>query len=157
MPLLFKNAMQKGRISTDGMAPVLLLSRSAAMSDTILHRESVLDTTPTTTPYAGDLHPEVKKRLAGHEQLVNSICALVRQEARDRGLALSTIDIRPAWSHESDEQTGVIIDVEVKATTDERFSYWDGVSERTHQLDASLSPEEKQFLNDDVSLVVSRS
>ena len=59
--------------------------------------------------------------------------------------------------HESDEQTGIVIDVEVKATAAERFFYWDAVCERLHQLEASLSPEEQRFLNDDIAFIVSRS
>jgi len=93
----------------------------------------------------------------GHEKLAQTICALARKEAQAHGLALLKIDIRPAWSHESNPQTGVVIDVEVKATAAERFSYWDTVCERLHQLEASLSPEEQRFLNDDIAFIVSRS
>jgi hypothetical protein len=101
--------------------------------------------------------PEVSKRLKGHEQLVQNICVLASQEAHSRGLTLYKVDIRPAWSHESDEQTGIVIDVEIKATADERFAYWDAVCERVSQLEASLSPEEQRFLNDEIFLTVSRS
>jgi hypothetical protein len=101
--------------------------------------------------------PEVSKRLKGHEQLVQDICVLARQEARRRGLTLYKMDIRPAWSHESDEQTGIIIDLEVKATANERFAYWDAVCEQVSQLEASLSPEDQRFLGDDIALLVSRN
>ena len=93
----------------------------------------------------------------GHEKLAQTIGSLARKEAQAHGLALLKIDIRPAWSHESNEQTGIVIDVKVKATAPERFSYWDAVCERLHQLEASLSPEEQRFLNDDIALIVSRS
>jgi len=101
--------------------------------------------------------PEVSRRLKGYEQLVQSIYVLASQEARRHGLTLYKIDIRPAWSHESDEHTGVVIDLEVKATADERFAYWDAVCERVSQLEAALSPEEQRFLGDDMALLVSRS
>lgn len=101
--------------------------------------------------------PEVSRRLKGYEQLVQSIYVLASQEAHRHGLTLYKIDIRPAWSHESDEHTGVVIDLEVKATADERFAYWDAVCERVSQLEAALSPDEQRFLSDDMALLVSRS
>jgi hypothetical protein len=36
----------------------------------------------------------------------------------------------PAWSHEYDEHNGVVIDIEIKADPDKRFSYWDALSEQ---------------------------
>ena len=58
---------------------------------------------------------------------------------------------------EYEERTGVVIDVEIKATTDERFSYWDAVCERLNELEESVPPEERCFLNDEVSFIVNRS
>jgi hypothetical protein len=127
------------------------------MSETILRIESVLEKTAPPTPEGAFLAPEVRRRLAGHEQLVHRICALARQEAQDRGLVLRKMEVRPAWSHEADEHSGVVIDVELKATADERFSYWDAICERILQFETSLSQEEQRFLDDEISLVVSRS
>jgi hypothetical protein len=118
-----------------------------SMADVITTKDSHLASLPTTL-----FTPD-----QGHEKLAQTIGVLARKEAQAHELALLKIDIRPAWSHESNEQTGIVIDVEVKATASERFSYWDVVCERLHQLEASLSPEEQRFLNDDIALIVSRS
>jgi hypothetical protein len=88
---------------------------------------------------------------------VQAVCSLATAEAQARGLALHHIDVRPAWSHEYDEHTGVVIAAEVKATTDEQFSYWDAVGERLDQLGDALSPEEWSFLITEISFVVSQS
>jgi hypothetical protein len=100
---------------------------------------------------------EATRRLHGYERIVQEVCSLAKDEARARGLALLRIDVRPAWSHEYDERTGVVIDAEIQATADERFSYWDAVCERLNELEDSLPPEERRFLNDEVSFVVNRS
>jgi len=101
--------------------------------------------------------PEAARRLSGHESTVQAVCSLAKEEAQARGLSLLKIEVRPAWSHEYDERTGIVIDVEIRASSDERFSYWDAVCERLNELAESVSPEERCFLNDEVSLVVSRS
>jgi hypothetical protein len=100
---------------------------------------------------------EATRRLRGHERIVKEVCSFAKEEAQTRGLALLHIDVRPAWSHEYDERTGVVIDAEIQATADERFSYWDAVCERLNELEDSLPPEERRFLNDEVSFVVNRS
>lgn len=51
--------------------------------------------------------PEAARRFSSHESLEQEVCALVKEEAQTRGLALLRIDVRPAWSHEYDEHTGV--------------------------------------------------
>lgn len=101
--------------------------------------------------------PEAVQRLHGHESIAQQVCSLAKEEAQARGLALLQIDVRPAWSHEYDEHTGVVIDVEIKATSDERFSYWDAVCERLNKLAESVPPEERCFLNDEVFLIINRS
>jgi hypothetical protein len=98
--------------------------------------------------------PEAAQRFRGHERTVQEVCSLAKEEAQARGLTLLQIEVRPAWSHEYEERTGVVIDVEIKATTDERFSYWDAVCERISQWEDSLPPEEQRFLQDQTFLVV---
>jgi len=100
---------------------------------------------------------EVRQRLKGHESLADIICMLASQVAEAQGLALRTINIRPAWSHEYNERTGLVIDVAIKATADERFVYWDTVCERINELEATLTPEEQRFLNDEIFFLVNRS
>ena len=101
--------------------------------------------------------PKAAERSRGHEKIVHEVCSLAKEEAQTRGLTLLCIDVRPAWSHEYEERTGIVIDVEIRASSDERFSYWDAVCERLNQLEDSLLPEEQRFLQDEVSLVVNRS
>jgi hypothetical protein len=91
------------------------------------------------------------------EKLANTICTLSTQEAKTRGLVLRKIEIRPAWAYESDQQSEIVIDVEIQSTADEQFAYWDAVYERIHQLEATLSQEEQRFLNDAVFFIVNRS
>src|SRR5713101_1322312 len=86
--------------------------------------------------------PEAVERLKGHERIVQEVCSLAKEEAQARGLSILRIDVRPAWSHEYDERTGIVIDVEIRASSDERFSYWDAVCERLNELEESLPLEE---------------
>ena len=100
--------------------------------------------------------PDAAQRFRGHEGIVHQICSLVQEEAQARGLALLQIDVRPAWSHEYDERTGIVIDMEIRASSDERFSYWDAVCNRISDLEDLLPLKEKRFLQDQVSCVVNR-
>lgn len=97
---------------------------------------------------------DAAQRIKDHEKIVREVCSLAREEAQARGLALLRIDVRPAWSHEYEERTGIVIDVEIRASSDERFSYWDAVCERLSLLQDSLPPEEQRFLQDQAFLVV---
>lgn len=97
---------------------------------------------------------DAAQRIKGHEKIVREVCSLAREEAQASGLALLRIDVRPAWSHEYEERTGIVIDVEIRASSDERFSYWDAVCERLSLLEDSLPPEEQRFLQDQAFLVV---
>ena len=132
---------------------VVSLTLSAQWTSTTENAGVITLSTATIQP----MSLEVRRRLRGHEHLVQTICALTRYQAAVRGLMLRTIGLRPAWSHESDEQTGIVIDIEVKATVDDRCAYVDAVCEQIHQLEASLSPEDQHFLNDEIFLIVSRS
>jgi len=76
------------------------------------------------------IDPEAARRFSDHERIVQEVCSLAKEEAQARGLTLLRIEVRPAWSHEYDERTGIVIDVEIRASSDERFSYWDTVCER---------------------------
>ncbi len=103
------------------------------------------------------ISPEARRRFKGHEKLVHTIWTLSTQEAKTRGLALRKIEIRPAWAYESDQQSEIVIDVEIQSTADEQFAYWDAVYERIHQLEAILAPEEQRFLNEAIFFLVNRS
>jgi len=106
---------------------------------------------------AETIAPEAARCFRGHERIVQEVCSLAKEETQARGLVLLHIDVRPAWSHEYDERTGIVIDVEIRASSDERFSYWDAVCERLNELEETLSPEDRCFLNNEVSFIVNRS
>ena len=112
----------------------------------------------TTSPYLmiEITFPEAVRRFSGHESAIQAVCSLAQEEAQARGLALLQIDVRPAWSHEYDERTGIVIDMEIRASSDERFSYWDAVCNRISDLEDLLPLKEKRFLQDQVSCVVNR-
>jgi hypothetical protein len=99
---------------------------------------------------------EAARRLKGHEKLLDEILLLAEQEAAGRGISLLEIDVLPAWSHEFDERTGVVVHTEVRATDEQRFSLWEAISERIDSLYDAVDPEEKNFLTDAVSVVVDR-
>ena len=62
----------------------------------------------------------------------------------------------PAWSHEYEERTGIVIEAEIEGSTDQRFSLWDTVCEQISKLQESLPKKESRFLSEDISFVVSR-
>ncbi len=136
--------------------PMLKDSHLASGQATLLtpDEETSRGLSPTLTE---TIAPEAARRLGGHESTVQAVCSLAKEEAQARGLSLLKIEVRPAWSHEYDERTGIVIDVEIRASSDERFSYWDAVCERLNELAESVSPEERCFLNDEVSFIVNRS
>ncbi len=100
---------------------------------------------------------ESSRRLRGHEKLLENLLFVAEQEAAARGISLLKIDVLPAWSHEYDEKTGVVVHAEVRATDEQRFSLWEAISERIDSLYDKVTPKEKKFLTDDVSVLVDRA
>ena len=109
----------------------------------------------------GKIQPELSdesvRRLEGHEKLLENLVFVAEQEAAARGISLLKIDVLPAWSHEYDEKTGVVVHAEVRATDEQRFSLWEAISDRIDSLHDTLDSEEKDFLTDEVSVVVDRA
>ena len=97
---------------------------------------------------------ESARRLRGHEKLLENLVFVAEQEASARGISLLKIDVLPAWSHEYEERSGVVIQVEVRATDEQRFGFWEGMSERMDSLQDTLAPEENDFLTDEISVIV---
>ena len=81
---------------------------------------------------------EAKKRLAGHEILARRLYELIEKQALHRKIPVRKIAVLPAWSHEYEERTGIVIEAEIEGTTDERFSLWDTVCEQIGKLQKSL-------------------
>jgi len=100
---------------------------------------------------------EAVNRIAGREALLGRICKLAKAEAAERSLRVNKLSIHAAWSHEYDEQTGVIVDIDVTASDEDRFSYWEALNERLDELAASLSQPDRDWLQSDLSLTVVRS
>jgi hypothetical protein len=86
--------------------------------------------------------------------LLDNLVIVAEQEAAARGISLLKIDVLPACSHEYEERCGVVIQVEVRATDEQRFCFWEGMSERIDSLQDTLAPEEKDFLTDEISVIV---
>jgi len=61
---------------------------------------------------------EAKKRIAGREEILRRLGELAESAAREYSAQIKKISIRPAWSHEYDERTGVVVDVEAIASDD---------------------------------------
>jgi hypothetical protein len=114
-----------------------------------------------TAPSSATPSPRLPGTSAQHVEQYNEVVQMVRklaqEEADARGLTIKKIDVRPAWSHEYDTRSGVVIDVGIKSTAEERFAYWDAVCERIYQLEGALSAEARNYLINDVSFIVSRS
>jgi hypothetical protein len=118
---------------------------------------------PDTSPAQrqGKVQPQISdesaRRLRGHEKLLENLVFVAEREAAARGISLLKIDVLPAWSHEYDEKTGVVVHAEVRATDEQRFSLWDAISERIDSLYDTVTPKEKKFLTDEVSVIIDRA
>jgi len=104
-----------------------------------------------------DIDRGVEQRVKGYKKILLLVGGLVRDEAMKQGIRVIRIEAGPAWSHEYDEQSAVVVEAEIEAGSDQRFSYWEAVSERIDSLGDSLSARNKGFLNKRLSLVVSRA
>jgi len=115
----------------------------------------------TKLPKACKVQPQVSeeaaRRLRGHEKLLQKLAFVVEEETAARGISLLKIDVLPAWSHEYEERAGVVIQVEVGATDEQRFSLWEGISERIDSLHDTLASEEKDFLTGEISVFVDQA
>lgn len=100
---------------------------------------------------------EATRRLSGYERVIQELFSISKKEAYARNIPILIVDVRPAWSHEYKENSGVVVDIEIKGSAEERFSLWDAICERIDQLKDSLSQEEWQFLTDEISFIVRRS
>jgi hypothetical protein len=103
-----------------------------------------------------EIHSEAAQRTQGHEELVKKICTVAEEEAQRCGISLLSMRIRPSWSHESNEQTGIVIDAAVNAPSNERNHYWDAVCEQMSRLESSLPSAESDFLSNEIFFIVSR-
>lgn len=103
-----------------------------------------------------DIAPEARLRMKGREALVSRVCEVAEGIAHGRGLPTSGIRVRPAWSHEYDDATGIVVEITLQASSEARFAYWEALGQAVDALAISLPPEQLRFLNADVSLIVKR-
>ncbi len=106
---------------------------------------------------ADSISTQAAKRIAGREEVVVRICELARAQAAKRNLRVNEISVHAAWSHEYDENTGVVVDVDVTASDEDRFSYWEALNERLDELAASLPQNDSDWLQSELSLTVIRA
>jgi hypothetical protein len=104
-----------------------------------------------------DIDRGVERRIKGYKKILLLVGDLVRDEAMKQGIRIRRIEARPAWSHEYDDQSAVVVEAEIEAAAEQRFSYWEAVSDRIDSLTDSLSARNRGFLNNRLSLVVSRA
>ena len=90
-------------------------------------------------------------------RLLLKIVSLVSEEAKRQKIDLGGIEVRPAWSNEYEENSAVVLDVEVDIEAEHRFLFWESLGERLNSMTNSLSLRETFFLQENLSLIVSRS
>jgi len=105
-----------------------------------------------------EISPAAQERLCGHALLAEKVYSIIKEEAK-RADVSPRIVVRPSWSHEYEDQTGVVIEVEIAASDEKRFNLWDTISLRLDALldSTSLSEEEQSFLTNKLSVIVTQS
>ncbi len=103
-----------------------------------------------------EILPDAKERLAGFASLSKQVYAVIKDEAQ-RHDVVPIIAVRPSWSHEYEDRTGVVIEVEIKGDSEKRFNLWEAISAKLDDLLDSLSAEEQSFLTDRLSVIVNQS
>jgi hypothetical protein len=103
-------------------------------------------------PAAVEIVPDVEQRLIGHRSLVLQICSLIQEQIEAFQIS-ARIRVRPAWSHEYEDRTGIVVDVEANVDDDRRFVLWDAISTKVATL-SNLSEDDRSFLNNNISVFV---
>jgi len=103
-----------------------------------------------------EITDEAKKRLADREYLQEKLHFIMEEEASGLSISLNRIAIRPGWSHEYEDLSGVVIEVEMTGNNDLRFALWDAISFRLDALLDSLTLDEQTFIANNVSVVVTQ-
>ncbi len=103
-----------------------------------------------------EITDEAKRRLADREYLQEKLHSIMEEEASGLNISLKRIAVRPGWSHEYEDLSGVVIEVEMAGNDDQRFVLWDAISFRLDALLDSLTPDEQAFIANNVSVVVTQ-
>jgi hypothetical protein len=134
------------------------LSRPIHEADTSGHTNTDKGSTWAIMPQKAPrkVSSEADQRIRGHEDLLKKVYAIIQDEARNKSVPISHIDVLSDWSNEFDEHTGVVIYIEIQGTADDRFALWDKIASSLEELEGSLLPDEYDFLISNVSVVVNR-
>jgi len=100
--------------------------------------------------------PEAEDRIRGQEVILEYVESIAMKTASDLHVSIQRMIVAPAWSHEYDDRTGIVIDIDIDADNDRRFALWDAICEQLDQEQSGLSEKERRFLEDDVSVSVNR-
>jgi hypothetical protein len=94
---------------------------------------------------------EGKRRLKGFEKISERVYAIIREQLKPYQTQ-ATVKVRPAWSHEYEDFSSVVIDIEIVGNDDRRFLLWDSISTKIEGL--NTSQDERSFLENNVSVNV---
>lgn len=103
------------------------------------------------------IDPLARPAVIGHVRLLHALRKLSEQLAETRRVAIQGVEVRPAWSHEDDDRSRVVVEIQVDAASEQRFRYWEDLSDRVESFADSLSARERRFVNSSLSILVSSS
>jgi hypothetical protein len=103
-----------------------------------------------------DISPAAQERISGNKSLVATVFGVIKEEVKHAAV-LPTITVRPAWSHEYEDLTGIVIEVEIEGDTEKRFTLWEAISSKLDALLDTISSEEQSFLTDNITVIVNQS
>ncbi len=93
---------------------------------------------------------DAKQRLANHEVLARKIYSVICEQL-NAFQSIAKIRVRPSWSHEYDDETGIVIDVELKVDSELRFLLWDVISAKVSDL-RNISDDDRAFIQNNISI-----
>lgn len=126
-----------------------------ASRKTTTSKEDIWTIIPKKVPVKASA--EAVRRIRGREGLLEKLYAIIQDEGHKTNIALLSIEVLPDWSHEYDEQTGIVIHAEMQGSVDDRFTLWDAISNRLESFEHKLSADERAFLTNNLSVAIHRS
>lgn len=120
----------------------------SASARTAYIAETQLETRPIV-----EIRPEARERYHGHEAAVAFVLRCANEAARLHSIVMTRIDVRPAWSHEYDDD-GTIVEIQVRDSAEARSIYWDSVCEEMDRQAEYLTLSDALFIEDKLSVIV---
>ena len=115
---------------------------------------AVWTVTPQRTPVK--VTAKAERRSQGYEKLLEELYIIIQDETRNADIPLTQIEVLANWSHEYVDETGIVIYIEIRGSSDDRFALWDALALRFTELEATLPDDERNFLMNNVSIEVER-